>query len=324
MSKIKNSKVRMYSRNGVNASKQSIKEELSLTTMFNMFITDKSIEGLSKRTLHDYHVHFNYLMKFLGEDIANTECNKELFKGYISYMLHEKCLSPVTANVRIRTIRTFLRYCFLNDYIDDSIHEHFKPVKTKEDTLESFTPEEIKRLLSVVDENSYKGFRDKVIVYVLLDTLVRCSELVNIKRNSVDLKAGFIALESANTKTKKGRTVPISTKTTKLLREYMNITSDYDTEFLFLTYEGEPLSDNTVRKNLAEIGEKARVTKRVSPHTFRHTGALFYVLNGGDPFSLQKILGHSDMSMVRKYIQMTNTDVKKQHNIFSPLNTVFK
>jgi integrase/recombinase XerD len=46
-------------------------------------------------------------------------------------------------------------------------------------------------------------------------------------------------------------------------------------------------------------------------------------MNGGDAFSLQKILGHTDMSMVRKYIQMTDTDVRRQHNAFSPLNSIF-
>ncbi|TCP54435.1 phage integrase family protein [Tumebacillus sp. BK434] len=74
---------------------------------------------------------------------------------------------------------------------------------------------------------------------------------------------------------------------------------------------------------MSEYGELAGIrNKRVSPHTFRHTGALFYILNGGDPFSLQKILGHTDMSMVRKYIQMTSADVKRQHNIFSPLKNI--
>jgi integrase/recombinase XerD len=101
-------------------------------------------------------------------------------------------------------------------------------------------------------------------------------------------------------------------------------TFDFQSEWLFVTYEGKPLSDNTVRKDLQELGRKAKIeNKRVSPHTFRHTGALFYVMNGGDPFSLQKILGHSDMSMVRKYIQMTNTDIKKQHNLFSPISTIY-
>lgn len=72
---------------------------------------------------------------------------------------------------------------------------------------------------------------------------------------------------------------------------------------------------------MMEYGDRAGIrNKRVSPHTLRHTGALFYVMNGGDPFSLQKILGHSDMSTFRKYIQMTNSDVRRQHNSFSPLN----
>lgn len=316
-------KIRMYSRKGSNLPTKSSNEEITIRTLFEMFLTEKSIEGLSERTLLDYNIHFDYLMYFIGENILNTQITKDLFKSYVAYMLHEKGLSPVTANVRIRTVRAFLRYCYLNGYIIEPIHEHFKPVKTKEDTLESFTPDEIKRLLSVIDDRTYKGFRDKVIIYVLLDTLVRCSELVGIQRKNIDLKSGFITLESEKTKTKKGRIVPISIKTTKLLKEYIALTEGYESDFLFLTYEGELLSDNTVRKNLSEIGDIAGVNKRVSPHTFRHTGALFYILNGGDPFSLQKILGHTDMSMVRKYIQMTNTDVKKQHNVFSPLNRVF-
>ncbi|MBT2682786.1 tyrosine-type recombinase/integrase [Bacillus sp. ISL-37] len=316
-------KIRMYSRRGSNLPTKSSKEEIPIKTLFEKFLSEKSIEGLAERTLHDYNIYFNYLMHFIGENIINTQFTKDLFKSFVVYMLHEKGLCPVTANVRIRTVRAFLRYCYLNGYIKEPIHEHFKPVKTKEDTLESFTPEEVKRLLSTVDVGSYKGFRDKVIIYVLLDTLVRCSELVGIKRKNIDLKTGFITLDSEGTKSKKTRIVPVTNKTTKLLKEYIELTDVYGSDFLFLTYEGELLSDNTVRKNLSELGEKAQVNKRVSPHTFRHTGALFYILNGGDPFSLQKILGHSDMSMVRKYIQMTNTDVKKQHNVFSPLNRVF-
>ena len=162
MSKTKNSKVRMYSRAGIHVSSKNSKEEYSIRDLFDIFLTDKSIEGLSERTLHDYNVHFDYLLRFLGEEITNDQFSKELFKSYIAYMLHERGLSPVTANVRIRTIRAFLRYCYFNGNIDEPIHEHFKPVKTKEDTLESFTPDEVKKLLSVVDAKSYKGFRDKV------------------------------------------------------------------------------------------------------------------------------------------------------------------
>lgn len=104
----------------------------------------------------------------------------------------------------------------------------------------------------------------------------------------------------------------------------MKETEDFVDEYLFLTYDGHQINDSTIRISLRDYGRKARITnKRVSPHTFRHTGALFYIMNGGDPFSLQKILGHSHMNMVRKYIQMADTDVRRQHNMFSPLNSIF-
>ena len=113
-------------------------------------------------------------------------------------------------------------------------HESFKPVKTSEDTLESLTPDEIKKLLSVIDEELYTGFRDKVIIFVLLDTLVRISELVAIKRFNIDLKGGFIQLEAGDTKTRKARTVPLSIKAIKLLSEYMKKTEDLKINTCFL------------------------------------------------------------------------------------------
>jgi integrase/recombinase XerD len=162
------------------------------------------------------------------------------------------------------------------------------------------------------------------MIYVLLDTMVRISELLNMKRSNVDLKIGNIKLEPHETKTKRTRSVPNSTKTIKLLDEYIRESEDFGNEYLFETYDCRDILSNTWRRRLTELGEMAGITnKRVSPHTFRHTGALFYIMNGGDPFSLQKILGHSDMSMVRKYIQMTDSDVKRQHNSFSPLKSIF-
>ena len=154
--------------------------------------------------------------------------------------------------------------------------------------------------------------------------MVRVSELVAIRRENVHLDDGFVKLEATETKTRRARLVPLSARTIVILKEYLKETKEFESEYLFLTYEGKPLSPDTIRWSLRQIGEAAGITnKRVSPHTFRHTGALMYVMNGGDPFSLQKILGHSHMNMVRKYIQMTDMNVKAQHDLFSPLNRIF-
>jgi integrase/recombinase XerD len=265
--------IRKYKRGqGSTKSTKEVLDVLALDELFEKFMTVKKTEALAPRTLEEYYIHFRYLKDFLGEDMTNKNISLEDFQGYIGYMLHEKDLAPMTANIRIRTMRAFIRYCYNKGYIDEPIHEDFKPVKAPEDTLESFTPSEIKRLLAVIDDEFYTGFRDKVILFVLLDTLVRISELVAIKRSNVDLKAGFIQLEAMGTKTRKSREVPISTKTIKLLKEYMKETEDFNDEYLFLTYDGHKINHATVRMNIRDYGKKAGITnKRVSPHTFRHT-----------------------------------------------------
>lgn len=317
--------VRKYKRGESNSkSTKKILDAVTLDEMFDKFMTFKKTEALAPRTINEYYTHFEYLKEFLGDDLTNETVSLEDFRGYIGYMLHDKELAPMTVNIRVRTMRAFIRFCYTEGFIDTPIHENFKPVKVPEDTLESFTPAEIKKLLAVIDDEMYTGFRDKVIVFVLLDTMVRISELVAMKRGNVDLKNGVIKLEAMGTKTRKTREVPISTKTVKLLKEYLHETEDWNDGHLFLTYDGHQINHATVRINLRDYGREAGITnKRVSPHTFRHTGALFYIMNGGDPFSLQKILGHSDMSMTRKYIQMTDTDVRRQHNSFSPINSIF-
>jgi integrase/recombinase XerD len=302
----------------------NILEELTMSEMFQRFMWEKQSQGLTARTIDEYYIHFQYLMDFLEEDLTREEMHYETFQSYIQYMVHDKGLKHMTVNIRVRTMRAFLRWAYKERFIDIPIHEKFKPIKTEEDTIESFTPTEVKAILNTFDTSTYVGFRDRVMTLVLLDSMVRITELLSMKRSLVDLKAGVIQLEAQITKTRRGREVPISNKTAKLLKEYMAESEDFGEETLFLTYDGRPICSNTWRTRLKEVGEIAGVKgKRVSPHTFRHTGALFYIMNGGDPFSLQKILGHSDMSMTRKYIQMSNVDVRKQHNVFSPLKNIF-
>lgn len=278
---------------------------LTLDEMFIKFMTAKKTEGLAPRTIDEYYQHYDNLKEFLGEEMTNENVTTEDFQGYIGFMLHDKELSPMTCNIRIRTMRAFIRYCYKKGFIGTPIHEDFKPIKTPQDTLESFTPEEVKKILTVIDDSMYTGFRNKVIIYVLLDTLVRISELCVIKCINVNLEKGEISLEAMGTKTRKARIVPITKPTIELLKEYMDIIEDFDDEHLFLTYDGHEINHATVRINLRDYGKEAGVKKRVSPHTFRHTGALWYIKKGGDPFSLQKTLGHTDMSMTRKYIQMS-------------------
>jgi integrase/recombinase XerD len=299
---------------------------LSMTEMFDEFMLIKKGEGLAKRTIAEHYNNFGYFKDYMNRELLSDEMTTELFMSWITFMREEMDYSPMTINIRVRTMRAFLRYCYEDKaWISEPIHKRFKPIKAPIDVVEAFSVEEYRRLIAAIDDENYVGFRTKVMTYVLLDTMVRVCELVDIKRQNIDFKTMAIRLEAADTKTRVGRVVPISSRSAKLLSEYMRETEDSGNEYVFLTYEGEKIGEATVRDNLRVYGQIAKITnKRVSPHTLRHTGALFYILNGGDPFSLQRILGHSHMNMVRRYVQMTNLDVQNQHSTHSPLNYVFK
>lgn len=309
-------------RHGRLSARVSVMESLTLTEMFERFMQFKRNEGLARRTIEEYEEHFTWLLDFFDRDLTRKEINTELFLDYVHYMTHEKKLMPNTVNIRIRTMRAFIRYCHKENLIDEAIHERFKPIKVPEGDIESLSLMEVKLLLNAFDESTFVGFRDKVMVMVLLDTMVRISELTTMKRVNVDLRSGLIKLEATDTKTRKAREVPLSSKTIRLLKDYMIESDEFGNELLFLTYDGREILSNTWRTRLHEVAELAGIQKKVKPHVLRHTGALFYVKNGGDPFSLQKILGHSDISMTKRYVNMTNTDLKRQHNQFSPLRNI--
>jgi integrase/recombinase XerD len=120
------------------------------------------------------------------------------------------------------------------------------------------------------------------------------------------------------------RILPLSKKTAKSLNILIKENSVFeDTDFIFLSNYGGKIDPSWVRSRIKQYGKQANITNiRVSPHTFRHSFAKYYILNGGDAFTLQRILDHSTMNMVRKYIQMTGEDIKKQHHQFSPINNL--
>jgi integrase/recombinase XerD len=94
---------------------------------------------------------------------------------------------------------------------------------------------------------------------------------------------------------------------------------------LFLSERGLPLTESGIQQMLRRYSRKAGISGvRCSPHTFRHTFAKNYLLNGGDVFSLQKILGHSSLASVRTYLNLFANDIKTQHQRFSPVDTMAK
>lgn len=122
-----------------------------------------------------------------------------------------------------------------------------------------------------------------------------------------------------NTKTNLNRYVPISEQLKSVLKQYLQIHNGMS-EFVFVNLSGKPIDKNSFRLIVHGYGKKAGIKGvRCSPHTFRHTFAKFYILNGGDAFSLMQIMGHTTMEMTKRYIRLFSTDIIEKHKKYSPL-----
>ncbi|WP_366249982.1 site-specific integrase [Terribacillus aidingensis] len=180
-------------------------------------------------------------------------------------------------------------------------------MKVDEDGLEPLTDEEVNKLISVPDERYYAQFRDLVMMYLMLDTGMRINEVCELENHDIDFKTRAIILPAAKNKNRKPRILPLSNQVVKLLLELVaENKANFDTEYVFVSNIGTRYNPNSFRKRLNNYKDIAGITKRVSPHVFRHMFCRNYILNGGDIFTLQRIVGHADISTTRKYIQLLN------------------
>ena len=181
------------------------------------------------------------------------------------------------------------------------------------------TPAQMRKVLHSFNSNTYLGLRNYTIVRLFLDTGMRLGELSRLQLNEVNLEEGFVLVHG---KGAKDRYVPIGRSTIKWLWNYIKKRAVIDvntTSYLFLTQRGTALSARGIQIVFRSLKKKLNLDgRKLSPHLLRHSFALAYIENGGDPFSLQRILGHTDQTTTAKYVNMARSNVKAQHSKYSP------
>lgn len=161
--------------------------------------------------------------------------------------------------------------------------------------------------------------RDRAIILVLLDTGCRASELCALEIGDVDMKTGAVQIRRG--KGDKGRTVYAGNLARDSLWRYVSKRKDArPSDPLFETTQHGPMDRNALRKMLLTAGERAEIVEPVTPHRLRHTFAITYLRNGGDVYTLQRLLGHSSMDMVRRYLALAQTDIAEAHRRASPVD----
>jgi len=309
--------------------------ELDLKNLIEGFKLSCQTENKSPKTIEWYTCFLERFLRFLQLNIHPTRVNdidKNHIRSFILYLQQQaktphtdKPLSSSTVQGYVRTLKVFFSWLLREENIKSNPMTRIPVPRAPVKFINTFSHEHINKLATLCQTSNGSGYRNLTIILLLLDSGIRVNELVNIDISDLDLTEGYIKIRIA--KGNRERLVPVGSIVQKSLWKYIN---QYRSQpltrkvtALFLGEHGLPLTRSGVQQMLRRSGRTAGVTGvRCSPHTFRHTFAKYYLLNGGDIFSLQKILGHSSLASVRIYLNLFAADLKKQHQHFSPVDNL--
>ena len=173
----------------------------------------------------------------------------------------------------------------------------------------------------VCQPDTFSGDRDRAILYFLLDTGVRASELLSINIEDVNQAKGEILIRQG--KGCKPRYVFIGRQTKRALRHYLNHRKD-DSPALWVVvprFGTERLQYEGLRQMLIRRAAEAKVDIP-APHDFRRAFAVTMLRNGTDVFTLAKLMGHEGITVLQRYLKQTKEDTKIAHHRNSPLDNL--
>jgi integrase/recombinase XerD len=294
---------------------------LTLDKLFNRYYAARQAAGAAERTLEDYVKHMSWLRRFMASEYGGLDTvipNREVIRAWISHMLTVQKLKHSTINIRLRTVKAMFNWAVNEGILTETPFENVDLLKVPEEEFHVISKSQERKLLEQCDLQTLTGLRDALMISFLLDTGVRIGECTRIYAYEVDLANRSVLVRAESAKTRKARTVYFGGRTQKLLAVYLawhekNAVADN----LFLNEYGKPIDKDWATKRIRYLGQKAKITGvRVSPHTFRHTFATRYIKATGDPFSLRRLLGHSTMEMVNRYVNQNTDDVREQYEKF--------
>ena len=256
---------------------------------------------------------------WLGDDFDLNALAMKNLNDYYLY-LRARPITSTTLQSYIRGIRAFLTWCYQEEYLTIDFPAKFRLPKAQRKSIDVLTDQEIHTLFRCLSRSvAVLRLRDKSICALMLDSGLRKGEVVSLRLSSLHIPEGYVIVDG---KGNKQRIVPLGLITRKTLLKYLSKRPSVPLcETLFLTDDLRPITDNTVKFIFQRL-KSATLISRIRPHLLRHTFATRYLENGGNIYTLQQILGHTSLEMVKKYLHLTTSKNVKNFPDFSPLDNL--
>jgi integrase/recombinase XerD len=253
--------------------------------------------------------------------VRHLQSDHKPYEGHPFHQLRDGKLSPATVRGHFATLSAFFNWMVAEELIADSPMKNVPRPKVPKLIKPVFTQTDVAALLKACDTLPRPlAARSRAIVLFLLDTGARASEAMGLQMPELDIERGRALIMG---KGAKQRYVYLGKNSRRALWQYVSLYRPEPiagVDNVFLTMEGHPIRIDRLAKMLKQLGDIGGV-ENVHPHRFRRTAAVQFLRNpGSSVLSLQKMLGHESLEMVRHYADLAAQDVEVAHRTASPVD----
>ncbi|MCD6095502.1 MAG: tyrosine-type recombinase/integrase [Thermoprotei archaeon] len=268
-----------------------------LNDVLEQFKAYLEFRGYSQGTIKQYLNDVRLFVKITNS--MPWEANSKTILFFLLDLKRKRSYKSSTLYRKICSLKTFYEFLKRIGLTNENPIDNIERPKLRKRLPQFLTEEEVEKLIMVAD-----NFRNKLIVRLLYTTGLRVSELVNLNWEDIDFKNKEIIVRSG--KGGKGRIVLVDETTLKMLLKYKEMTGKNRGSIF-------DLSVRTVQHIIKELRERAKLTKKVTPHVLRHTFATHLLEAGADIRAIQELLGHSSLSTTQIYTHVTREHIRREY-----------
>lgn len=281
--------------------------------------------NFSENTLDAYVRDIKKLKEYAEEDLENIAPDVIEYENLQEYIfnLSKQKFSERSQARWISSIKAFFKFLLEDEAREDNPAALLEGPKLGLYLPDTLSLVDINKIIGAIEVSSDLGRRNQCIVEVLYGCGLRVSELIDLKISNINFNENYIKVNGKGNKT---RFVPLADYTADLLGNYIKeiraknkINKKYE-DSLFLNSRGTSMSRVIVFLIIKELTDKAGVSKKISPHTFRHSFATHLLQNGADLRYIQEMLGHSSITTTEIYTHLKTEELRDVILNFHPRN----
>jgi site-specific recombinase XerD len=284
------------------------------------FLIDRQARELSRHTLKFYREFLRTFIEYCNGNSLSfiQEITADFLRRY--FLAFGEKHNPGGVHGAYRTLRAFFQWLMKEEVMAPDWKNPMLKVKAPKvvlDPLEPISIQDVRALINTCQRGDFIGERDRALFLFLLDTGARAREVCNMNIKDVDLNTGAVMIRYG--KGGKTRMVFIGRTTRRAMRAYLRLRRD-SSPALFVSKDEERLTYDGLRQLLERRAKRAKLGNKPKLHGFRRAFALNMLRSGVDIFVLQRLMGHSDLQVLRRYLAQNDEDNQLAHMRGSPVD----